>query len=61
MISYAQYVIPREGEIRLVLDQLAHGPQLVSQLVVGIGPDRRREVFRGLIWLVKLGVLRLAA
>ena len=60
MVSFAQRVLPGEAEIEAVLGQLASGPQR-AELVVGALPAARRAlVFRGLAWLLKMGVVRIA-
>ena len=58
MVNFAHYVIPWEEEIRTVLAGLATGPQEARQLVEEIPLERQAFVLRGLVWLVKLGVLR---
>ena len=58
MVNFAHYVIPQEGEIRQVLNGLANGSQTANTLVAEIETTRQNQVLRGLVWLVKLGVLR---
>jgi glycosyltransferase involved in cell wall biosynthesis len=58
MVNFAHYVIPQEEELRQVLNGLANGSQTANTLVAEIEPTRQNQVLRGLVWLVKLGVLR---
>lgn len=59
MVNFARYVQPTPEEIRTVLHATAGGPALVSSLVQAIPTQRRATVLRSLVWLVKMGVLRL--
>lgn len=60
MVDYAKVILPSEAEIRSVL-QRAQSPSTASDLVEGAAPERRALVFRALVWLVKLGVLKVVA
>ena len=59
MVNFAHYVIPQEEELRQVLNGLANGSQTANTLVAEIEPTRQDQVLSGLVWLVKLGVLRI--
>lgn len=61
MIEFAKVVLPTEAEIRAVLRAAAAGPEAAGALLANIPAERRPFVFRGLIWLAKLGVLRASA
>lgn len=58
MVSFDQLVPPRPAEIAAVFRALAAGPRTARELVDGLDPGRAPFVFRGLVWLVKLGLLR---
>ena len=60
MVDFAQAVLPGEEDIQAVL-AAATGAQEAQALVQGVEAARRPFVFRSLAWLVKLGVLRVAA
>jgi hypothetical protein len=59
MVGFAKTVLPSPAEIRTVPDAAAGGPRSASELVAGIAAERRPHVFRALVWLVKLGALKL--
>ncbi|MBU3694612.1 MAG: glycosyltransferase family 4 protein [Rhodocyclaceae bacterium] len=59
MVSFAQPVLPDAAEAQQVIEALASGPRAAADVVAGIAEARRGLVFRGLVWLLKLGVLRL--
>ena len=58
MVNFAHYVIPQEEELRQVLNGLANGSQTANTLVAEIETTHQNQLLRGLVWLVKLGVLR---
>jgi len=58
MVNFAKHVIPAEAECQAVFDKLAQGPQTAGALVRDLPPERQPFVFRSLLWLLKLGVLR---
>jgi hypothetical protein len=60
MVDYAKVILPSEAEIRSVL-QRAQSPSTASDLIEGAPQERRALVFRALVWLVKLGVLKVVA
>jgi alpha-maltose-1-phosphate synthase len=60
MVEFAKAVLPGDEDVQALL-AAATGPQEAQALVQGIEPARRPFVFRSLAWLVKLGVLRVAA
>ena len=61
IVRFAEIIMPTEQEIAAVLDALAEGPRPASDTVAAIPQERRTAVFRGLAWLLKLGVLKLVA
>jgi hypothetical protein len=58
MVRFARAVLPAPDELRAVLTQAASGPQAADVLVADIPRSRRAIVSRGLLWLVKMGVLK---
>jgi hypothetical protein len=57
-IDFAKGVLPTEAEIRHVLSAAASGPKTAMALIIQISAERQAFVFRGLVWMVKLGVLQ---
>jgi len=60
MIDFAKGVLPSEAEIQAVL-QAAAGPKAALELVARIPAERQAFIFRSLVWLVKLGVLKVCS
>ena len=60
MVNFAKLVLPTDSEIAQVLNAAAYGPTSAQALVQGIEPSRQAFVLRSLVWLLKLGVLRLS-
>lgn len=58
MIEFAKVVLPSEADINTVLQTAATGPKAAVELVAAIPADRQALVFRSLVWLLKLGVLK---
>ena len=58
MVDFAKIVLPSEDEIRAVLQAAATGPQAAVALIAAIPGERQAFVFRTLVWMVKLGVLK---
>ncbi len=60
MVSFAQPVMPGPAEIQQILKaaEAAGGAAPAAALVQGVAPARRAQVFRGLMSLVKWGLLR---
>jgi alpha-maltose-1-phosphate synthase len=63
MVDYARVVLPTEAETRIVLKNAGrnHEPVAAKDLLAGISDKRHPFVFRGLAWLLKLGILRIRA
>ena len=61
MIDFAKVLLPSEDESRLVLQAAAAGPKAAVSLIVGVLAERQPFVFRTLVWLVKLGVLKVCS
>ena len=61
MVSFAKFVLPSDAEIAVVLKQAAAGPQAAIELVQTIDNARKPFVFRTLVWLLKMGILKVHA
>ena len=57
MVNYASYVFPKGQEISIVLNNASREFKTADDLLSGIEQSRRAYVFRGLVWLLKIGVL----
>ncbi|MBC1261173.1 glycosyltransferase family 4 protein [Synechococcus sp. BSF8S] len=60
MVAFALRVLPTHEEIAAILAAAAHGPQPAHQLLATLPLERRALVFRSLVWLIKLHLLRVA-
>ena len=58
MVDFAKLVLPSDPEIAAVLQAAATGPKPALELVAALPAERQAFVFRSLVWMVKLGVLR---
>jgi hypothetical protein len=61
MVDSAKAILSSEAEMRSVLMAAATGPKTAAELVAAIPAEQQAHVFRALIWLVKLGVLKVCA
>ena len=59
MVNFAKHVLPTDEEIEQVFRAAAHAPCSAQALLKGIDPSRMPFVMRSLVWLLKLGLLRL--
>lgn len=58
MVNFVKDLLPRGDDCLLALDYLAkHGPCPARTLLEQVANDRRRRVFRGLVWLYKLDLV----
>jgi hypothetical protein len=60
MVNYAKYVFPTEEEIKnILLIAESYFPDWcnASTLISDVSQDRRPYVYRGLVWLCKLGLV----
>ena len=60
MVNFAKIVLPTDAEVRLILHAVLT-PQAALTLIQAVPAERQAFVFRALVWLVKLGVLRVSA
>ncbi len=61
MVNFAKLVLPTDAEVQALLAGVASGPQAAGALIAVIAPERQAFVFRTLVWLVKLGILKTCA
>lgn len=57
-VDFAKAILPNEDEIRAVLQAAAAGPKAALDLVARIPAEGQAVIFRSLVWLVKLGVMK---
>lgn len=60
MVNFAAYVLPTSDDCHDVFDQLCTGPATVASLLFGLPEARRGFVYRGLCWMIKMGLLTVA-
>ncbi len=58
MVNFAKVVLPNEDECQAILTNLAQSSQTAGNLVQGLPAYRQAFVFRSLVWLVKIGMLK---
>jgi alpha-maltose-1-phosphate synthase len=61
MVEFASRLLPTPDETKSLLAACADGPESAKALVAGLPPARRRIALRGLAWLIKMGILKVAA
>lgn len=60
MVNFADGIVPTTGEVETLLAALADRPLPAGQIIAAVGAENRRAIaYRGLIWLVKLHILRI--
>ena len=62
MVNYAKHIMPDEKELEAIFVRLEQAPQkslLAEVLLADFSSSRRPYVLRALLWLAKLGVIRL--
>jgi starch synthase len=60
MVNFAKLVLPNDTEIEALLILAQQGPCTAQALAQTAPPQRQAFVFRALVWLLKLGVIKLA-
>ena len=60
MVDFANFIAPSNEEMDQVLTRLEKQPQTAEMLVENLDSARKLLVMRSLVWLLKLGILRLA-
>jgi alpha-maltose-1-phosphate synthase len=58
MVAYASHLMPTEPELRQMLALSEAGPTSGADLIAKVEAKRQRVALRGLVWLVKLGVMK---
>ena len=61
MVNFAKMVLPSEAEVQLVLNAAASGAKTALELIQAIPDKRQASVFRALVWLLKLGILKVCS
>lgn len=61
MVNFAKVVLPTEAEVQTVLLAAGPAPRPALELVQAIPAERQAFVFRALVWLVKMGILKVCA
>ena len=61
MVNFAKMVLPSEAEVQLVLNAAASGAKTALELIQAIPAERQAHVFRALVWLLKLGILKVCS
>ena len=60
MVSFAKIVMPTDAEVLKVFEALKDGPVSAQKLIDIFSKDRKYLVLRSLVWLAKIGLLKLA-
>ena len=60
MVNFAKWVLPDTALVEPVLQRLAQGPTPVSGLLSLVAPEQRAVLWRGLVWMLKMGLVRRA-
>jgi hypothetical protein len=60
LVSYAEEVLPTEAECEQIVDLIARGTEIAIDIANAFPTSRQGIVFRGLVWLAKFGLIRVA-
>ncbi len=58
MVNFATKVLPSEAEVQIVLNAASFGTRTALELIQAIPAERQPFVYRTLVWLLKLGILK---
>ena len=58
MMDFAKYVLPSEEEVKLLFKGFAIPNATPAQVLGQFANDRQAFVFRCIVWLLKMGLLR---
>jgi len=58
MVRYARYVLPRHEDVSIILTHLYDGRRSVASIIDLFPQSRQAHVFRGLLALMKVGIIR---
>lgn len=61
MIGFANVILPADDEMQAVLNAVVGGAKPAIELIADLPAERQPFVFRSLVWMVKLGVLKVCA
>ena len=59
MLNFAQYVLPSEEEIKLILNSIGQGSNSVKDVIKTAAKERQPYLARSVGWLLKIGILRI--
>jgi hypothetical protein len=59
MVIYLKVIIPTESEVSNIFEALNGGPKTAQVLIENFLADRKYLVLRSLVWLTKIGLLKL--
>jgi hypothetical protein len=59
MVNFAKLVLPTDEEVASVFKAAAQGPVSAQAMLEAITPSRQAFVLRSLVWLLKLGLIKL--
>ena len=59
MVSFASYVLPKHEEVKCIFNNLSEGPMKACDLLILFELKRRPYIFRSLVWLMKLNLIKL--
>jgi ABC-type sulfate transport system substrate-binding protein len=60
MVSYAKYLMPTLSEVSKILHEINHESRSMMQIVTLFEATRQPWIARSLVWLTKLGILKVA-
>ena len=60
MVNYAKYLMPSQNEVFQIFHELKSEPKTLLQIVTLFESARRPWIARSLVWLTKLGLLKVA-
>src|SRR5205823_1266728 len=62
LADFAMAILPDLADMIAVVERLAaHGPLPAAKLAEPVAPGRRDRLYRGLVWMAKMDLVRIAA
>ncbi len=58
MVNFAEYILPKEEEIKLILNAVEKGSKPVNEIIQNTSKERKPYLVRSLGWLIKMGILK---
>ena len=59
MVSFSNNILPNQEEVKCLFFNLSKGPMKASDLLLAFEGSRRPLIFRSLVWLIKLNLIKL--